>query len=387
MDKGVTFKIEQLILEIATSEKYCEVSYLVSSIRKYFLQYLTLFRTKSFPIPAFVSDLVEYVDMRFADSRIAPTHMLEYMCDNDTGNWVSYYDCCFLRPSDKQTGNGYFECDSKFFSLILTGFILDKFRSNDIDIETIVKEEKFEYRTNQYNLTIVNDIEFKRDYFIFDNKAYLYSLLTKTSVIDFTDNMPGFAKIITEEANNGDILMRLDERLAVPKENAISYSTLNAEKFHGPQFHFGDSHFKEKKSVIVHIDMESADKLLMVIKQDFDAIRNEEIMHVEIETLPFIQGCLSDQPCITTFIHGIYNPASDCFYHIDYARNQYVFKDYDLKYREASTAVPVDFYAEKHLHNKIWCVENGSYSRETWYKLVSVSLSKKYCALLDEILA
>lgn len=39
------------------------------------------------------------------------------------------------------------------------------------------------------------------------------------------------------------------------------------------------------------------------------------------------------------------------------------------------------------LHYKIWCIENGRYTREVWYNLMTASLNEKYRTLLDEILA
>ncbi|WP_346898836.1 hypothetical protein [Clostridium sp. UBA7503] len=82
--------------------------------------------------------------------------------------------------------------------------------------------------------------------------------------------MSGFARIITEQITTGNVLLRLDERLALPVNQAISYSTFNFEKFYGPQFHFKDSVFEKQKTIIVHMDNETCDKLLMVIKQDYD---------------------------------------------------------------------------------------------------------------------
>ena len=58
--------------------------------------------------------------------------------------------------------------------------------------------------------------------------------------------------------------------LALPKEQAISYSTLNFEKYHGPQFHFNQTSLKSPKTITVHIDEGTLDKLLMVVKQDYD---------------------------------------------------------------------------------------------------------------------
>lgn len=387
VDKEQIERIEHFMMEITESEEYKEVAYLAFSIRMNFLQYISHLRTTNFVVPPFLTGMVEYVSNCFEDSDISPTCMLEYMNANDKNGWVFYYDNTFLRPFSKRTESGTVQCDRNLFILILTGFIIDTFRETCVDIGKIFNDEKLEYETNQYGLTIVNGVEFKRDYFLFDKKAYLYSIFTNTSVIEFTDRMPGFARIITGNVKDGDILLRLDERLAVPEEHAISYSTLNFEKFHGPQFHFKDSHFENSKTIIVHIDTESADKLLMVIKQDYDTVRKERFMHIEIETLPFLQDYSPDKPCITTFLHGMYYPSNDCFSHIDYTKNQYAFRDYSMKYCEASSDVPIDFYADKQLHYKIWCIENGNYSRETWYQLMVASLPKRYCTLLDEILA
>lgn len=379
--------IESFLLAITESEQYLSKEYLVHAIRKSFLHYLSGFRAKEFEIPLFLRDLVEYVDSRFEESNITASNMLEYMHCNDEHGWIIYYDSVFLRPPKKDSTNRIVECDRKLFMLVLTGFIFDYFRNGKIDIQEIIAREDLRYETNQYGLSTVPGVIFKRDYFLFDNKAYLYSLLTNTAVIEFADSMPGFARIITEQIDTGDVLLRLDERLALPVNQAISYSTLNFEIFYGPQFHFADSIFKKQKTIIVHIDKESCDKLLMVIKQDYDVKCQEEFWHIEIETLPFATAKESRTHFITTFLHGMYYTANDCFTHIDYTKNQYTFDDYVKKYSESTTGVPIDFYAKKELHYKIWCVENGSYSREVWYNLMIASLPEKYRKLLDEILA
>jgi hypothetical protein len=379
-------EIESFLLTITESEQYLSKEYLVHTIRKNFLSYMSAYRLKDFEIPLFLNDLVEYVDLKFEESNINPSNMLDYMHCNDEHGWIMYYDTAFLRPPNKNPSDGIVKCDRKLFMLVLTGFIFDYFRNGIIDIREIVAREDLRYETNQYGLTTVPGVIFKRDYFIFDNKAYLYNLLTNASVIEFADSMPGFARIITEQISTGDILIRLDERLALPITQAISYSTLNFEKFYGPQFHFADSILKKKKTIIVHIDEESCDKLLMVIKQDYDDKSQEEFWHIEIETLPFVNSDESRTHVITTFLHGMYNPANDCFTHIDYTKNQYTFDDYVKKYSESTNGVPIDLYTEKELHYKIWCVENGNYSREVWYNLMISSLSEKYRKLLDEIL-
>ena len=378
--------IEQFLMEITETAEYNAVEYLVFSIRKNYLHYLSSSRIKQFEIPPYLESLVETVIDRFNDSGIRADEMLQYMLDNDINNWIHYYVYTFIIPASKKEMVDYIKSLDELFALVLTAYILDTFRANRIDIRIIVDNEVLEHETNQYGLSIVNGVEFKRDYFIFEDKVYMYSILTNTNVIEFADSMPGFAKIITEKIESGDILLRLDERLALPLDQAITYSTLNFEKFYGPQFHFTDTMLKKAKTIIVHIDTESCDKLLMVVKQDYDSLSNRKFLHIEIETLPYRDNESTSNYCITTFLHGMYYPEDDYFTHIDCTKNQYALSDYLKKYSEETEEISVDFYTKKDLHYKIWCVENGQYSKKVWYELMMVSLPKRYQTLLDEIL-
>lgn len=379
-------EIEQFLIEVTETEEYKSVEYLVFSILKPMLDYFTLLRNKDnkFRIPAFLVPLVNRVGELFCAKGISGDNILNYMEKNNSHGWIMYYDTAFIR---KPGMTGTIQVDADFLFLIITGFILDTFGKKYVNINEMVEGEQFAYETNQYGLTPVPGVVFKEDSFIFDGKAYVYNLLTNKSKIEFFDTMPGFARIITDDVNTGNILLRLDERLAVPADQIISYSTLNFEKFRGPQFHFSDTDLEKAKTIIVHIDTETCDKLLMVIKKDYDNVLKKSFMHIEIETLPYYPTGMPNSPCITTFLHGMYFPEDDYFTHIDYTKNQYLYSDYEKKYADADPQVPVDFYAEKKLHYKIWCIENGKYSRETWYKLMVVSLPKKYHVLLDEILA
>ena len=381
-----TEEIEQFLIEATETEEYKSVEYLAFSIYRPMLDYFTSLRNKEnkFITPLFLVPLVNRVGELFCAKGISGDNILNYMEKNDSHGWVMYYDTAFIRkPGVTET----IQVDAEFLFLIITGFILDTFGKKHIDINEMVEGEQFAYETNQYRLTAVPGVVFKTDSFIFDGKAYVYNILTNKSKIEFFDTMPGFAKIITEDVGTGDILLRLDERLAVPAEQIISYSTINFEKFRGPQFHFADTDLAKAKTIIVHIDPKTCDKLLMVIKKDYDAVQKKSFLHVEIETLPYCHAGMNNFPCITTFLHGMYYPEDDVFTHIDYTKNQYIYADYEKKYADADPDVPVDFYAEKKLHYKIWCIENGRYSRETWYKLMVASLHEKYHSLLDEILA
>lgn len=172
-------------------------------------------------------------------------------------------------------------------------------------------------------LSVVNGVVFHNDYFVFENKAYLYNILTNIIPVSFGDVMPGFARVISEQREVGNILLRLDDRLALPEEQAISYSTLNFEKYRGPQFHFKDTLLKTSKTISVHFNGKTMDKLLMVVKQKFDEKENKSFWHIELETLPYRNRESKGKYCITTFLHGMYYPDEDIFTHIDYTKNQY----------------------------------------------------------------
>ena len=101
--------------------------------------------------------------------------------------------------------------------------------------------------------------------------------------------------------------------------------------------------------------------------------------------MPYSTTC--NKNVITTFLHGMYYPEKGIFSHIDYTKNQYSQSLYIQKYTDSRTGIPIDQYTEhRDLHYKIWCIENGTFSRETWYKLMIVSLPEVYQGLLDEIL-
>lgn len=71
----------------------------------------------------------------------------------------------------------------------------------------------------------------------------------------------------------------------------------------------------------------------------------------------------------------------------NYTKNQYDIDTYLNKYSDCNEDMPIDTYTSSNeLHYKIWCIEGGKYSRETWYRLMVVSLNQEYVELLDEIL-
>lgn len=378
--------INDFIFSIIETDEYRDIEYLVFSIRMPYLEYLSRLRLTRFEIPSYLEPLVDIVVERFNAAEISTADMLNYMLNNDINNWVFYYTYTFIEPATKGKISEIVPSLSDLFALVLTGYILDLFRETKVDIRTISENEVLLHKTNQYGLSIVNGVQFNRDYFIYDDRAYLYNIFTKTSPIKLGDIMPAFARIIVDNVHDGDILLRLDERLSLPSGQAISYSSLNYEKYYGPQFHFNDSVLKRSKTITVHIDNNTNHKLLMVVKKDYDSIKKQPLWHIEIETLPYIGNESSSTLCITTFLHAMYYPEDDTFSHIDCTKNQYAMSDYLKKYSESSESVPIDLYTQPGLHYKIWCIENGQYSKKVWYDLMMVSLPKTYQSLLNEIL-
>ena len=380
--------IDEFLLDITETAEYKRIEYLIFSIRMNYLHYMAISRIVKFEIPKYLENLIGIVIDKFNESGISTVDMLQYMLDNDINNWIHYYAYTFIIPVAKGEENEAVNDLSELYAFVLTGYILDTFREKRIDIKNLVEEQVLAHKTNQYDLTVVDGVEFKRDYFVFEGKAYLYSILTNTNTMRFGDTMPAFARIITEQVKDGNILLRLDERLALPINQAISYSTLNFEKYRGPQFHFKDSILKNPKTRTIHIDENTADKLLLVVKRKVDNNSKKDFWHIELETLPYRDTALKGKYCITTFLHGMYYPEDDCFTHIDCTKNQYEMSEYIKKYSECEPDIPVDLHTKSNeLHYKIWCIENGRYTREVWYNLMTASLNEKYRTLLDEILA
>ena len=380
--------IDEFLLDITETAEYKSIEYLIFSIRMNYLHYMAISRIVKFEIPKYLENLIGIVIDKFNESGISTVDMLQYMLDNDINNWIHYYAYTFIIPVAKGEENEAVNDLSELYAFVLTGYILDTFREKRIDIKNLVEGQVLVHKTNQYDLTVVDGGEFKRDYFVFEGKAYLYSILTNTNTMRFGDTMPAFARIITEQVKDGNILLRLDERLALPINQAISYSTLNFEKYRGPQFHFKDSILKNQKTITIHIDENTADKLLLVVKKKVDNNSKKDFWHIELETLPYRDTASKGKYCITTFLHGMYYPEDDCFTHIDCTKNQYEMSEYIKKYSECEPDVPVDLHTKSNeLHYKIWCIENGRYTREVWYNLMTASLNEKYRTLLDEILA
>nr|WP_243449149.1 hypothetical protein [Clostridium butyricum] len=279
--------------------------------------------------------------------------------------------------------------DENILSCAVVGFVLDTNKYNDWDFESIVSNEQFAYSINDYKLTKVSDLDFRQNGFIYDDKYYLYNIFIDRKTIENNDKMPAIFRLIndTVDLSKADLYLRLDERLAFPLEDVTISQSFCFEKFRGFSFKYADTKLEKIKNIIVHYDPNTFNKLLMVIKKDFDKILNCEFWHVELESLPYIDITSKVKNICTTFIHGKYYPNQNVFKHIDYIKNQYPFEKYCLKQEDRSNEnIQIDYYTTKNCHYKVWCIENIDISEENWYKLASISLPEQYRNLLDEIL-
>lgn len=278
--------------------------------------------------------------------------------------------------------------DEEKISCAIVAYILDTNRFNSWDLKLLCTREKFSYEITDYKLTKMKNVQFCPNGFIFDDKYYLYSIFIERKKLEYSDEMPAVFKIISEDIlpSGADLYMRLDERLAISRSVADITNILVSEKFRGLQFKFSNTQLEKCKNILVHGNIYTLDKLLMVIKKDFDDRLNEHFWHIELEELPFVEEKNLKNVCVT-FIHGKYYPHSKVFKHIDFIKNQYEYLEYCEKYMDlTNNDIKIDYYTTKECHYKIWCVENVDISEENWYKLSRISLGETYQKLLDEIL-
>lgn len=81
--------------------------------------------------------------------------------------------------------------DMNSIALIVVSFVFDNLYPNKVDVRDIV------------------------------GKGYFYNYFTNKTMIYLYDSMVGFAKIISEECDDFDLLYRLDERLAMPADGYV----------------------------------------------------------------------------------------------------------------------------------------------------------------------
>ena len=83
---------------------------------------------------------------------------------------------------------------------------LDDFGFNRLNIEVIVKGEQLTHKKNQYGLSVVNGLVFHNDYFVFENKAYLYNILTNIIPVSFGDVTVSYTHLQSESMLSAEII-------------------------------------------------------------------------------------------------------------------------------------------------------------------------------------
>lgn len=390
----IDYKIEQLMLDVIELQEFEDVRYYALHLRKLLWN---IFKYEWKGVPYFLKNICHKVDILANKHEIELNDIVGFLSKDSIYIWVCIRnkkikpECSLnelsiislLMDGKDAREYVYFDRDQLICSFVC--YILDSNQITNLDFNFICKSEIFAYEITDYKMTKVKNVQFLPSGCIFDGKYYLYSIFICGEKLEFFDEKPAVFKLI-EEIKDSDVYMRLDERLAVPKTEIISLETLNFEKFRGIQFDYSNTKLDEHKNIIVHGNIETFDKLLMVIKKDYDENLNEEFWHVELEELPYLEESKNKRVTVT-FIHGKYYPKRKRFRHIDYIQNQYLFDEYCIKIRDLSNGtIQIDHYTDKANHYKIWCVEETDITEEMWYKLAYVSLRSIYRKLLNEII-
>lgn len=67
---------------------------------------------------------------------------------------------------------------------VVTCFVLDRFRYDDLNIKSVISYEKHMYDINDYKLTKIENLDFKQNGFIYDKKYYLYNIFIDKSPLN-----------------------------------------------------------------------------------------------------------------------------------------------------------------------------------------------------------
>lgn len=112
------------------------------------MNYLSQPRKKQFEIPKYLELLVDKAIDLFNLSGISCVDMLQYMLEHDINNWVHYYAYTFIIPIAQGKSSECVKDLSDLYALVMTGYILDDFGFNRLNIEEIVKGEQLTHKKN-----------------------------------------------------------------------------------------------------------------------------------------------------------------------------------------------------------------------------------------------
>lgn len=411
-------EMEKLIKIVITTDEFWHVNYYMGSMKKaphggvfninipnYYINYMpknlfNIFRDgKIIDVLEFLSVVLDEA-VKVIEKYDFNINEMASLIFKDSDNWYTTFR--LLKPKEEYKeinktvpliwkvidGNleieNYFNLDRKIVEYAFICWIIDNNFINISGLPEIKKHEKLLHNHNKYGLGKLENVEYKRQGFVYQEKYYLYNVFLDTSILEPLDKVPGTIKVIVDEIKDVNFQMRLDEELAIKKEKAISTATSDSQVFRGIKLDIIDiDKLVYTKEIIVHYNPETLNKLVMIIKHDIED--GEQFYHIEIEEL-WNCDCIEDDIIITNFIHSKYYPKRKVFNHIDFSVNQYDCETYRLKYLDKYniTGVPIDKYCDTHY--KVWCAEADEITIETWNKLVEITLDKPFRELFVEII-
>ncbi len=376
--------------QIKQLQEYKEILYFISSMdispsmRLMLYDDITVYK----PLVRAVVDIINSYDLVDLEA------FFQYMCmcnpaiphiaTKEFSIKKEYGESYFLsvKPDDVKL-IGTIEWDPSVYAELLIVFFLEddcEQLREKWNLEDVLLKEQIIEPHNEYKLVELNDYDFGSRTIFFNNKAYLYNHLLVKDKINGGDKCPGFAKVLYDNRENGVLRFRLDNRLSMPISEHLLMTECEHAEYFGPKFNFDKiTKFKYKPVKIVRCNPDTSDKLLMIIKSKRNQSTGEEFYDIMVETLPAPE---KNDWVITTFVHGEYHENTNDFRHIDLANNQYGIDDYKQKFYHNE----FDKYTiSRKFHYKQWCIEGGTYSRNTWIMLVKMSLENEYRNLFDEL--
>ncbi len=248
------------------------------------------------------------------------------------------------------------------------------------DILRILELENLVENKDRYGLTEVNGCDCNEDGIIYKGKHFLYNPFFSNDMDQQGDDKPIISKIIFEQIHDCRIAFRLDYTLSVPID-LYKPKILTFELFRGRSVNLSKINSEVfTKEIEVIWSPTSENKLLIVIRKDQKV--NVDFFHVVIEQLP----CPTDDASYvnTKIIHAEFLPDRGDFRHFDVSVNAYDRSFYHDKYADSPniTGTYIDAYTK--YHYKLFCVENGTITKQQWYQLTYLSLNEQYRELLSE---
>lgn len=248
-------------------------------------------------------------------------------------------------------------------------------------INDILECEKLPVKADKYGLTDVTNARFDRDGYYLDGQYYLYNIFLDKSINAPMAGKPYIIEMLLS-VGNASIYMRQDATLSPPDGNPIRVSTWDSQLFRGITITADRFMEIRNKTIIVHFDPKTNNKLYMSIVP-MEATK-PHILSIVIEEL-WNPDAIDDENVTTTFIHATYNRTTRLIEHMDLSINEYNREVYAQKHRDSvsTSTVAIDQYAESHY--KVWCIKSETMNLAEWGRIAFASLSSPFRTLFKEM--